>query len=384
MPSDRRPDETMPAGDARQAVTLMVGGREHRDWTSYEVDSDLMTPADAWRVTLGIPADAVPATVRPWEPVQLAVGGEVVLSGRIDRVERTIRKGELSLAISGRDGAAVLVDCSAPIFTSRQVSVAEAVAHIVRPLGIAQVRVAPGAGHATRHTAGHEKVAIEPGMTAWDALQQVAEANGMWPWFTPDGTLVVGGPDYTAPPVGGLVLRMDGTQNNVLALSVRDGVEERFSEVTVLGQSHGTEEAEGANALRAIARDTTAQWHRPRVVVEAECDTADMARRRARKLLADGRLAAFEMRATVRGHRASGPTGDGVLWQPGQRVRVLSEPHGIDGVFFLTRRTFMGGRDRGQVTELTLKEDGVWLPDVGKRRKRKKQDGETAMEVVDL
>lgn len=167
MPSDRRPDETMPAGDARQAVTLMVGGREHRDWTSYEVDSDLMTPADAWRVTLGIPADAVPATVRPWEPVQLAVGGEVVLSGRIDRVERTIRKGELSLAISGRDGAAVLVDCSAPIFTSRQVSVAEAVAHIVRPLGIARVRVAPRCRTCDRahcrareggHRTGHDRM----------------------------------------------------------------------------------------------------------------------------------------------------------------------------------------------------------------------------------
>ena len=104
MPSDRRPDETMPAGDARQAVTLMVGGREHRDWTSYEVDSDLMTPADAWRVTLGIPADAVPATVRPWEPVQLAVGGEVVLSGRIDRVDAPSARVSFPLPSAGATG----------------------------------------------------------------------------------------------------------------------------------------------------------------------------------------------------------------------------------------------------------------------------------------
>jgi len=61
----------MPA--ERDAVTLIVGGREHRDWTSYELDSDLLTPADAWRVALGIPADAVPQLGRPWAAVTMAV-----------------------------------------------------------------------------------------------------------------------------------------------------------------------------------------------------------------------------------------------------------------------------------------------------------------------
>ena len=96
------------------------------------------------------------------------------------------------------------------------------------------------------------------------------------------------------------------------------------------------------------------------------------------------RLAAFEIQATVRGHRVRGADNAGIPWHPGQRVHVLSEPHGIDGIFFLTRRTFIGGRERGQITELPLKEDGVWLPDEGKHRKRKKKDSEMAMEVIDL
>ena len=366
----------MPA--ERDAVTLIVGGREHRDWTSYELDSDLLTPADAWRVSLGIPADAVPQSVRPWAAVTMAVGGQAVLSGRIDRVERAIRKGQHTLSLSGRDGAAVLVDCSAPLFVARQIDLEEAVARIVRPLGISRVRVAKGDRR--------EKITVEPGMTAWDALQQVAEANGMWPWFAPDGTLVVGGPDYTAQPVADLVLRFgdEGRNNNVLSLTVSESVEGRHSEVTVLGQNHGTEDTEGEHALRAVARDSGVAWHRPKVVVESQCDTEDMARRRARKLLADGRLSGFQVQATVRGHRCTDATGTGPLWEPGQRVRVLSEPHGLDATLFLMRRTFIGGRDRGQVTELLLKEDGVWLPDVGKHRKRKKGDAATEMDVVSL
>lgn len=358
-------------------VTLAIGGREHRDWTSYEIDSDLLTPADGWRVSLGIPAHEVPDTVRPWAPVTVAVGPDVVLTGRIDRVERSIRKGQHTLSLSGRDGAAVLVDCSAPIFVSRQVDVADAVAHIVRPLGITRIRVATG----TRH----EKITVEPGMTAWDALQYVAEANGMFPWFLPDGTLFVGGPDYTTPPVGELLLRFEehGQGNNVLALAVRQSIEDRFSDITVLGQHHGTEGDEGKPGQKATAKDASAGWYRPKIVVESQCDSADMAKRRARKILADGRLAGLEISATVRGHRVTGNGVAGPLWEPGQRVRVFSEPHGLDDTYFVMRRTFIGGRDRGQVTELTLKEDGVWLPDVSKRHKKGRK-GKQAMELVDL
>ena len=35
-----------------ESVRLFVGGLVHDDWDSYEVDSDLLIPADAWRVSL--------------------------------------------------------------------------------------------------------------------------------------------------------------------------------------------------------------------------------------------------------------------------------------------------------------------------------------------
>jgi len=354
-------------------VTLRLAGREHRDWTTYQVESDLITPADAWRVSLGIPAEWVPEYVKPWAAVELLLGDEdVVLTGRIDRIERYIAKGEHTLTIYGRDNAAVLVDCSAPIRTRREMDLDEAVKLLVTPLGLTKVRI-----DATGHK---KKVEVEPGMTAWDALQRLCEANGCWAWCEPDGTLVVGGPDYTTPPVADLVMRFDGQGNNILSLNVIDDVSGRHSEVTVLGQTHGTESATGQHNLLAVERDDGVPGYRPLILTDSDVDSQAEASRRARKAIADSRLEGLTIEAVVVGHRTEG----GEPWRPGQRVRLVSEPHGIDGVYYMMKRVFLGARERGTLTELTFKEDGVWLPDLAAAAKSKKSKSKKTLRVPDL
>ena len=36
-----------------EAIKLMIGSEVHADWESFEVDSDYLTPADAWHVARG-------------------------------------------------------------------------------------------------------------------------------------------------------------------------------------------------------------------------------------------------------------------------------------------------------------------------------------------
>jgi len=365
------------ATQSNDRIVLRVAGLEHRDWTSYSIESDLLTPADAWRVSLGIPAGEIPSSVAPWARVEVLLGGDLILTGRIDRIERELAKDTQTLSLSGRDGAAALVDCSAPIFTRREASLEEVVDLVARPLGIDKARVdAQGR---------RKKVEIEPGMTAWDALQDVCEANGCWAWMEPDGTLAVGGPDYAAAPVATLVMTTGGKGNNAKSLTVREDVSSRYSEVTVLGQTHGTEEEDGKNDIMHRGTDPDVPGYRPLIIAEGECDDVDEAKRRAKKTLMDSRLEGFEITAVVRGHRVGGQSGE--PWRPGQRVRVVSEPHGLDGVYFLMKRTFLGGRDRGQVSELVLKEDGVWLPelaDAATVRSSRKEREKCDCEAVDL
>ena len=360
-------------------VALLIGGMTHDDWESYEVDSDLLIPADAWHVTLGATSDPLPTNVTPGAPFELRVGGEPVMVGRVDTIDRVTEKRGRSYSLSGRDGAAILVDCSAPIFVAKLVTLGDIAAKVVRPLGISKIKIRAGKDKADRL---REKINVEPGDTAWQALSNAAEANGLWPWFEPDGTLVVGGPDYEAPEVAALILRRDGKGNNVMRLERRDSIAGRYSEVTVLGQCHGTATAQGKHAIKGTAPDTGVTWYRPRIVIDHEADSVAVAEDRARKLLADSRLKGHTVVATVAGHRiaAPGKASDGKLWQPGQRVRVVSEPDEIDAIYFLMARRFSGGRQRGSETRLTLKEDRAWLLDAHPH-KRKHRRGKNSVHL---
>lgn len=362
-------------------VRIMVGGKVHGDWDSYEIDSDLLIPSDAWRVRLSIKDGELPASVVVGVPVGVWVGDDPVLVGRIGDIDDEVDKSAAHFDISGRDDAAALLDCSAPIFTAQMVSLADVVTKVVRPLGINNIRILAD------KTATREKINVEPGEKAWEILTNVAEANGLWPWFEPDGTLVVGGPDYEQAPVATLVLRKNGRGNNMLRLQRRRSIAGRYSQVTVLGQKRGTNLEEGKHALKATERDNGVAWYRPLVVVDYDAESEALCRTRARKLLADSRLKSFTLVAEVSGHRivAPGNPGDGLLWKPGQRVHVISERHKIDATFFLMARKFTGGRDQGKRTVLTLKEDRAWLLDAHPHKKTHRLGKDSApLQILDV
>ncbi len=185
--------------------------------------------------------------------------------------------------------------------------------------------------------------------------------------------------------------RSGQVDDSVLAGALADAAAEvdgflagRYSDITVLGQAHGTHAEAGRHALKSAVRDPGCAVYRPRIVQDGDADSLADTRARARKLLSDSRLQGMTLTAVVKGHRTS----DGVLWQPGQRVHVVSEPHGIDGVFFLMARKLQGGEGQGSRTTLTLKEDGVWVLDAHpdkrdkKRTKRKKKDD--GLDAIDV
>ncbi len=344
-----------------ERVSLLIGGRIHDQWTRYSVDSDMMRSAAAWSVQLGLPNGELPADVAAGARVQVRVGTEVVMTGLVDTVDDQVDGKAATLSMSGRDAASVLVDCSAPVFGARRLSLDQVVKSIVNPLGISKVRVDP------RGRGVWEKVSIEPGDTGWDALERAAQANGLWPWFSPDGTLTVGGPDYDAPPVANLVVRRDGRGNNVSSLRRTTSIARRYSEITILGQAHGTDSADGQHAMRAAFRDPAVNVYRPKIITVGDAISRESLSQRAHKELADGRLDGLTYQAEVRGHRTS----DGVLWTPGQRVHLEDERRGFNGILFVMARRFQGGSRTPTTTILTLKEDKVWIPAVVSPKKRK-------------
>lgn len=359
-------------------VTLLIAGKGHSDWQRYEIDSDLMIPADAWSVSLGMSGGQMPPDVVEGASVVVKVGSDTVLTGYVDEISHSVNKTTHTLTMSGRDLAADLLDCSAPIFTRMQSSLKEIAAAILGEFKKTKIRIDANLTYALK------KIAIQPCDSAWDALANAAEANGLWAWFEPDGTLVVGGPDYSSPIVATLMLRRDGRGNNVISMDKTASHVGRYSRVTVLGQSPGTELEQGAPDLRGGWKDNGVLRHRPKIVFDGEAQNNAMCSARAKKFIGDSRLKGLTLTATVQGHRidAPGQPFDKKLWMPGQRIHVLSEPHGINGVFFLMARKFIRSRMDGTRTVLTLKEDGVWLAGVHPHKKHKAGKNSEPLQII--
>ena len=361
-------------------VEVLIDGKVHGNWERYEIDSDLMIPADAWSVSLGMRNGQMPPGVVEGAPVVVMVGGDTVLTGYVDEISHSLNKTTHTFTMSGRDLAADLLDCSVPIFSRMQQSLEEIVAAITGEFKKTKIRIDADLTYARK------KIQTQPGDTAWNALANAAEANGLWAWYEPDGTLVVGGPDYSSPIVANLIIRRNGKGNNVISLDKSSSHVGRYSTVTVLGQSPGTASEQGRPDLGASWGDKGVLRHRLKIVFDHEVENDGMCSALAKKLIGDSKVHGLSLTATVQGHRivSPGQPFDKKIWQPGQRIHIFSEPHGIDGVYFLMARKLTRNRMDGTRTVLTFKEDGIWLAGVHPHKQHKRGKNVEQLKILEL
>jgi prophage tail gpP-like protein len=336
-----------------ESISLAIGGEAHAHWDSWSVESDLRTPADGFELALHTQDTArLSELLVAGSACTLSLGADRVLTGWIDEVIHEVSRAGVTIKVTGRDAAAILVDSTPPFICMHDAGLLEVVEQIARPLGITRVDI---------HNVdpkNSKRVQLAPTQKAWDAIKAVAETNNLWPWMEADGRLVIGVPDYSSAPADTLLLRLDGVGNNVSNLSVRRSYADRYSHVFVYGQ-HGQYTSENydfaGNRVAAAFQDKTMVRYRP-TTVEAPVQNQQHADQVARDQIANSRLEGLEIQAVVQGHR----TAAGDLWTPGQRVIVRSEPHDLDATFFLMSRKLSLSRSSGPTTLLRLVEDKVW------------------------
>ena len=351
-------------------VTVEVDGKAHNSWKSYDIDSDFLIPADAFKFDLGVPSNSTVLPDFSGAEVKVCINGELVMTGIVDTTQHTMSKTNRTYSLNGRDRASILVDCSAPITNVKGLTVLDAVKKIVEPLGIKKVALR------AENNPTLDKVDIDVGETAWNAAMRCANSAGLHLWFEPNGELIVGGADYSTPPVATLCCMKDGKRNNFEQADLTFDVSNRFSEVTFLAQSHGKQGQDNKNDLKWVYNDPEMTTYKPKTVVVSDVDNLEALQKWAKKYIADSVLEGFTLTIVVPDHKMQ----DGTLWQPGQRVHVICEEYEIDAIFFLMGRRFMLSRNGGTQTELRFKQDGIWTPDAynakaEKARKRKGKKG---------
>lgn len=359
-------------------VVVEIDGKSHNNWKSYDIDSDFLIPADAFAFDIGVPSDSTVLPDYSGAEVKVRINDTLVMTGIVDTVQHGISKTNRTYRLNGRDKASVLVDCSAPITNVKGLTVLDAVKKIVEPLGIKQVQLK------AENNPLLDKVDIDIGETAWNAAMRCANSAGLHLWFEPNGVLIVGGADYSTPPVATLCCMKDGSQNNFEQADLSFDVSNRFSEITFLAQSHGKQGQDNKNDLKWVYKDSEMTTYKPKTVVVSDVDNLEALQKWAKKYIADSILEGFTLTIIVPDHKMQ----DGTLWQPGQRVHVICEEYDIDAIFFLMGRRFMLSRQGGTQTELRFKQDGIWTPDAysakaekarkrkGKKGKKKKNNGE--------
>lgn len=359
-------------------VVVEIDGKSHNNWKSYNIDNDFLIPADAFAFDIGVPSDSTVLPDYSGAEVKVRINDTLVMTGIVDTVQHGISKTNRTYRLNGRDKASVLVDCSAPITNVKGLTVLDAVKKVVEPLGIKQVQLK------AENNPFLDKVDIDVGETAWNAAMRCANSAGLHLWFEPNGVLIVGGADYSTPPVATLCCMKDGSQNNFEQADLSFDVSNRFSEITFLAQSHGKQGQDNKNDLKWVYKDSEMTTYKPKTVVVSDVDNLEALQKWAKKYIADSILEGFTLTIIVPDHKMQ----DGTLWQPGQRVHVICEEYDIDAIFFLMGRRFMLSRQGGTQTELRFKQDGIWTPDAysakaekarkrkGKKGKKKKNNGE--------
>lgn len=335
-------------------VVVRIGGKEHKDWLSYDIDSDFLIPADAFSFETNVSQDQGVLADYSSLQCEVLINNQLIMTGIIGHQNEMVDKSNHSITFNGRDLAGLLVDCSVKQINVKGMNVLAAAQKIAEPWKQIKKVILKAEKNPVL-----DKVDIEPGETAWQALSKIAYKAGLHVWLEADGTLVIGGADYSSPPVATLCHSKYDNRRNIQSIQIEYNTENRYSEVTFLGQSHTRFADSSKHDLKWVYKDETMTLYKPKTVVIGDAENLEQLKVQAKKMLSDWRLEGFSLTITVADHK----TQDGVLWQPGQRVHVIDEDQQIDAIFFLMGRRFFLNRNGGTLTELRLKEDGIWTPD---------------------
>ncbi len=332
-------------------IALAVNGLVYRGWKSVRVTQSIESLAGSFALDVsdrwGSAGDLWP--IAEGDECRVDIGDQTVISGYVDKRSISANARSRTLAYSGRDKAAVLVDCSALAgkWTYRNVSTEEYVAAIAAPFGV-RVRVQDGL--ALPRIA---KVSITPGDSAYDAIRRATADLGVLLVSDAAGGLLItrAGSGRASPLVEG---------DNILSASVEYDGAERFRRYVVLSQSAATDQASGdATRVQAEATDESIRADRALVLRPEKSGTVEEARRRADWEARIRAARAETVTIAVQGWTQPG----GAVWPVNALVRVQARTLiGVDGDMLISQVERTIG-DGGKLTQLRLVRPDAFTPE---------------------
>lgn len=335
---------------------LRVNGREYRGWTSARVTRgiDAISGGFDLSVTERWAGQDEAWPIGEGDECSVVVGGEAIITGYIDTRNLSFDANDHTVGVAGRDRTGDLVDCSALLgrWSFTNVSIPAVVGQICAPYGIS-VAVQPGL--VLGPTTVPKKFSIDPGDSAFDAIENLCKAAGIL--AISDG-------------VGGLILTRTGNARcttelveggNILSGTSRFSYADRYRDYLVMGSHKGRGDLSGrsASAVKGKASDATARAGRALVIRPDGNVTTAQATARAQWEAAVRAARGDEVSVRVQGWTQA----DGTVWPINSLVRIQAPRLQVDGTMLITRATYSLEAEGGTTTDLELRRPTAFAPD---------------------
>ena len=232
---------------AKHVITAIVEGQEVSGWSSGNVESSLITPADAFVLRMPFSFTAW-RILRTDARITIKADGTTLLDGFIDKRVRQGRAGVLE--IHGRDRVGRLVDESAPAIDYSGMTELEAIRRLVSPWFTPDNVVLSNAknrrlrrGKGKRVAAGDEPFVtinvkvprrgqVHPGETRWQLIHEILSRSGHIGYSSSDGKeFVFGQANQTQAPqyLCALAAPDSKSQTTVRDITITEDSGERYS-----------------------------------------------------------------------------------------------------------------------------------------------------------
>jgi prophage tail gpP-like protein len=326
-------------------VYLIVNGQKYGGWK--EVSITLSMETLSGKFDLGLterwPGQNVSRSINLMDSCEVRIGGETVITGYVDDIAHSYDGTSHSFKVSGRDKAGDLVDCSAvqkPGQWKNQ-RLEQIAGDLVAPFDRMSVQTEADTGEPFK------TFALEQGESVLEAIERMSKLRGL---------LVI------SDGKGNLLITRSGTQQaqaalitgqNILKGEGRFSSKDRFSEVTVKGQTEGSDEMKPDINTKpnAQAKDSEVSRYRPLLMLAEGQANTQTCQKRVDWEIATRRAKGFELTYTVAGwtQGANGP-----LWRLNRLVRVQDSIFKVNENLLVAGLTFTLDGQGGRLTEIKL------------------------------
>jgi prophage tail gpP-like protein len=330
-------------------LKLSVNGKFYQGWQAISVKQSIKCISGAFELSVvdRWSEEQKVWGINPGDECKVLIGSETIITGYVDTIAPSLSKDSKGFSVSGRDKTGDLVDCSLDL---QQSSIAN-----ISLLGFAKKLGAPfGISAKQTLSAGliNPKFAIQPGETAFEALDKAAKYNAVLIMNDGQGNILI-------TRAGTSRASSDLVQGqNIISIEASFSMKDRFSKYTVKAPDSNIETGAPNLGNKGVAFDKGVKRNRPIVILSESAVNPALCVQRAKWEVAVRLGKSVSIHVTVPGWRQ----GNGDLWKINQIVALKAPGVGVTGDLLISEVDF-NKSDSGTTTKLHLEPVSAYTPD---------------------